>query len=190
MIAQSADPNTICRYLGFCEGSIALTEQTPYTCNICQYVLSRMKLFYGLSENEDDIKKSLEGSCNLFSLENLKQECHDFLNRYQAHFSPIISDQLEPKIACQGIDVCVNHHQTASSSSSTTAPVTDKISTESETHFGKCIFGMNYWCTSRETAIQCNVSTINDFDHEYFSFANDRSRLWNCVNFTFGRRRK
>lgn len=165
MIAQSADPNAICRYLGFCEGSIALTEQTAYSCNICQYVLSRMKLFFGLSENEDDITKSLQGSCDLFSLENLKQECRDFLNRYQAHFAPIISDQLEVKIACQSIDVCINRHETTTLS---TATASTDIPFESATHFGKCIFGMNYWCTSRETAIQCNVSIIDNFLCEWF----------------------
>ena len=165
LIAQSADPNTICRYLGVCQGSIAMTEQTSYTCNICQYVLSRMKLFFGLSQNEGDITQSLQGSCDLFSVDTLKQQCKDFLNRYQSHFSPIISDDLEPKIACQGIDVCTNHLQTPSSSTATTTDAP----TEPVTHFGKCIFGMNYWCQTRETAQQCNVSTLNSFDHPYFS---------------------
>lgn len=154
LISESADPNTICHYLALCQGSIAMTEQTAYTCNICQYVLSRMKLFFSLSQNEEDITASLQGSCDLFSVDTLKQQCKHFLNQYQSHFSPIISDDLDPKTACQGIDVCTDHLPTPSSS--TAVPTDTPI--EPVIHSGKCIFGMSYWCQTRETAEQCNVS--------------------------------
>ena len=153
LIAQSADPNTICQYLGVCQESMAVIEKNSYTCTICQYVISRMKLFFGLSQNENEILESLKGSCDLFSVDSLKKQCQNFVNQYQAHFAPIISNEIEPKIACQGIDICTEYHH-ESPTTTTAEPVTK---------YGKCIFGMNYWCASRENAQLCNVRKLDYF---------------------------
>lgn len=156
LIAESADPSTVCRYLGLCQGSLIVVKQTPYTCNICQFIISRMKLFFGLSKNEKDIRDSLKGSCDLFSLDNLRKQCHDFLDQYEAQFSSIISDEIEPKIACRAVGICTDPHK--ESTTTTAAPE------ESTTKAGKCIFGMNYWCISRENAQLCNVRVTHCAD--------------------------
>ena len=65
----------------------------------------------------------------------------------------MFSMKLEPKIACQTIGICdENYHET-------TSPTPVSSSTKS----AKCIFGMNYWCTSRENAELCNVREIDYF---------------------------
>jgi len=54
-------------------------------------------------------------------------------------------------MACQTIGICdENYHETTSPT-----PVL------SSTKYGKCIFGMKYWCTSRENAELCNVRELD-----------------------------
>jgi hypothetical protein len=150
LIADSADPNTVCQYIGICQKSTRVIVQTPYTCNICQYIVSRMKYFTRFNQKDDEILASLKRACDLFSMDDLKKQCRDFLAQHGSYFSPIISDDIQTKIACQGIGICQNNYK----QSTTTAPVSPV------TKYGRCIFGMNYWCTSRENAELCNVRDI------------------------------
>ncbi|CAF3793085.1 unnamed protein product [Rotaria sp. Silwood1] len=176
LIAEMADPDTICRYLGMCQVSLPIktttkkpapvtysnhdyvhlsTEEKPFTCTICKFIISRMKHFVTLNQTEKEILASLKESCDLFSVINLQQQCKDFLDQYGPYIIQMISSDVEPKVACQSIGACeknvgtsspANHHQSTAS-----APVA------SSTTYGKCIFGMSYWCTSRQNAVLCNA---------------------------------
>ena len=159
LIAEMVDPDIVCRYLGMCQDSSTkkstivtdnIHEQTPYTCTICQFIVSRMKHFIGLNQGENEVLVSLKESCDLFTLDNLKKQCRDFLDQHGSYFSQMISNDVEPRLACQSIKIC---------SKTYTNPTVMTTSTPSptSTRYVKCIFGMNYWCTSRENAKLCNV---------------------------------
>ena len=175
LIAEAADPDTICRYLGVCQVSLARetttktppligsgnhdyihlpVQNTPFTCTICQFVLTRMKQYIALNQTEEEILASLKESCDLFSVLSLKQQCKDFLEQYGPYLIQMISSDIEPKVACQNIRICEKRPQgsmTFNQPQSTAAPVSSSSS------YGKCIFGMNFWCTSRQNAELCNV---------------------------------
>ena len=150
LIAESADPNTICQHIGVCQKSAAVFVQTTYTCTICQYVLSRMKYFTGLKQTENEVLTSLKQSCDLFTVDTLKTQCQDFLAQHGSSFLLITSDVTEPKIACQGIGIC-RYKQSATTESVTPVP-----------KYGKCAIGAKYWCLSHENAEQCNVSNLSE----------------------------
>jgi hypothetical protein len=120
-----------------------------------------MKYFAGLNQKENEILVSLKGSCDLFSVTSLQEQCKDFLNRYGSYFSQKHFNEIESRSACQGIGICNdNYHESTSST---------PISTS--TKYGKCIFGIKYWCTSRENAALCNVKEIDYFYSKYSFFS-------------------
>lgn len=156
LIAELADPDAVCRYVGMCQGSSTkksttmidyVHEQTPYTCSICQYIISRMKHFIGLNQKESEVLVSLKDACNLYTVDNLKKQCKDFVDQHGSDLLQMISNDLIPRTACQRIGTCSETYKT----STTSAPVS------TSTRYGKCIFGMMFWCTSRENAKLCNV---------------------------------
>jgi hypothetical protein len=164
MIAEMVDPLTICRTLGMCDGSStqkpAVLVQTPHTCFICQLIINRMRYFRALKQGETEALVSLKEYCNLFSVDNLKEQCKDFLNQYGSHFSKIISTDIESKPACQNIGICIENNQKST--------VTPSSPVSSSTKYGKCIFGMKYWCSSRANAELCGVKKLNIFLFEIF----------------------
>jgi hypothetical protein len=176
LIAEVADPDTICRYLGVCQVSLPIetstkkstpitysdhdyvrlpTEETPLTCTICQFIITRMKHYIALNHTEEEVLAYLKESCNSFSVFDLKKQCTDFIDQYGSYIIQMISSDIEAKVACQSIGIC----QTNSPASSTTRRQSTPP-VPSSTIYGKCIFGMNYWCTSRQNAELCNVKKI------------------------------
>ncbi|CAF1099474.1 unnamed protein product [Adineta steineri] len=177
MIAEVADPDTICRYLGMCQVSLPKettttikkptpvtypnhdyvhlpTEQTEFTCTICKYVVSRMKHDIALNQTEEEIIAAMKKSCDSFSVLNLKQQCIDFVDQYAPYIIQMISSDVDPKVACQSIGLCTTNSLLTPSTHRQSTPSTP-VSTS--TLYGKCIFGMNYWCTSRQNAELCNA---------------------------------
>ena len=178
LITEMADPDTICRYLGACQvvlpketpatTSQPITypnhdyvtiskEQTPYTCTICVFIVSRMKHFAAENQTAEEILASLRKSCDQFSVIGLKEQCDHFLDQYASYIIQMVASDVQPKVACQNLGLC-------DKSSSTSAPATRRQSTPpvpaSSTNYGKCVFGMSYWCTSRQNAQLCNVSQL------------------------------
>ncbi|UJR22649.1 hypothetical protein I4U23_025689 [Adineta vaga] len=160
LIAEMADPKTVCHYLNMCQDSstkkptdTVVYEQTPYTCTICQYIVSRMKHFIGASQEKDQILLSIKESCDLFEADYLKTQCKTFLNQYGTYFLPMISNDVLTRSACQSLQIC---GETYTNPIATTSPA--PIS--SSTPYGKCIFGMNYWCTNREIAKLCHAEEV------------------------------
>lgn len=173
-----ADPDAICRYLGMCQVSLPRETTTekptrvtygnhdyarlppqdaPFTCTICQYLISRMKHFAALNQTEEEIIASLKESCDAFSVLNLKQQCSDFLDKYAPYIIQMISSDIDPKAACQSMGLCEKKVDTPSSNFRQSTP---PVPVTSSTRYGKCIFGMSYWCTSRQNAELCNVNKI------------------------------
>lgn len=173
-----ADPDAICRYLGMCQVVLPLETTTskpapitysnhdyirlpteppkPFACTICQYLVTRMKHLVALNQTEEEILASLKESCDYFSVINLKQQCQDFITQYGPYIIQMISSDVEPKVACQSIGACDKISKSSSKpiilrKLTTPAPVSPS------TTYGKCIFGMNYWCTSRQNAELCNA---------------------------------
>jgi hypothetical protein len=114
-----------------------------------------MKRFVTLNQTEEEILVSLENSCDLFDVIKLKQQCESFLHQYGSYIIQMISSDVQPKIACQSLGICVKDVQlvTPSTRRQSTPPVPI-----SSTAYGKCIFGISYWCTSRQNAELCNVN--------------------------------
>ena len=140
-----------------------------------------MKYFIGLNQGKKEVSESLKASCGLFSVDTLQEQCKAFIDQREAYFAQLISNDIEPKVACQNIGICgekINQKPVAS----TSAPVV------SSTRYGKCIFGMKYWCTSRANAELCNVRK-----RRYFSSETNICclvfRLWKYVNVMFGPKR-
>jgi len=173
LIAEMADPDTVCRYLGVCQVTspketttnkpvtysnhdyVRLpNEPTPYTCTICQFIISRMKHFAALNKSAEEVLALLKKSCDLFSVINLKEQCESFLDQYGPYIIQMISSDVQPKVACQSLELCEKNTQIFSLPiyRQSTPPVP-----LSSTVYGKCIFGMNYWCTSRQNAELCNA---------------------------------
>ena len=169
LISEMADPDSVCRYLGLCQtlavtGSTAKTptllgtgnhdyvhpnlQDTPFTCTICQFVITRMKNFIALNQTEEEILASLKGSCDLFSVIHLKEQCLDFLEKYGPYLIQMVSSDVDPKVACQSIDACEKSSPVLATERSQSSPS------------GKCVFGISYWCTSRQNAELCNVRSI------------------------------
>jgi hypothetical protein len=205
LIAQTADPDTICRYLGACQVVLPKESSTkpsepvvypnhdyvrfpgdtdpPFTCTICQFIITNMKKSLALNQTEEEIIKSLKESCSLFNVLNLKQQCLNFLDKYAAYLIQMVSSDVEPKVACQSLGICDKNSQI---STSTRRQSTPPPAVSTSTRYGKCIFGMNYWCTSRQNAELCNVNT-NNFDSKVYLFM--IFRLLNCVNVKYGRKK-
>jgi saposin len=179
LISEMADPDTICRYLGLCQATLPKEtsttkptpvtypnhdyvpispEEAPITCTICQFMISRMKHFVTLNQTEEEILVSLKKSCDLFSVIDYKQKCEDFLDHYGPYIIQMISSDVQPKVACQSLGICEKDSQITLPStrrqSTASAPVTPAM------RYGKCIFGMSYWCTSRQNAELCNVNKL------------------------------
>lgn len=149
LIAGAADPNTICHYIGVCQASSSTPSpivQTPYTCLICQYINNRIKLFTDLKHKQNSILPAVKDSCNLYNVVSLQEECKVFLDHYGTYFSQKIFYNMETRNACQNIGICTDNHL-----STTPTPIA------TSTEYAKCIFGMNYWCTSHANAELCNV---------------------------------
>ncbi len=184
LISQMADPDTVCRYLGMCQVALPKetstekpvtypnhdyvrlsNEETPYTCTICQFMISRMKHFLALNQTEEEILVSMKQSCDLFAVINLKQQCQNFLDQYGPYIIQMVSSDIQPKVACQSLGICEKNAQFV-------PPSTHRQSTPpvpaSSTVYGKCIFGMNYWCTSRQNAELCNVNLFVDIRRNIF----------------------
>ncbi|CAF5078991.1 unnamed protein product [Rotaria magnacalcarata] len=114
-----------------------------------------MKHFATLNQTEEEILASLKQSCDLFTVINLKQQCQDFLQQYGPYIIQMISSDVEPKIACQNLGICEKNVEI--SPKPTDRQSTPPAPVASSTTYGKCIFGMNYWCTSRQNAELCNA---------------------------------
>ena len=180
MLAELADPVTICRTLEMCDASETkkptILVQTAYTCTVCQYIANRMKYFTGLKQGKTEVHTSIKEACDLFTVADLKEQCKNFLEQYESDFAQMIADDIEPRTACQSIGACDENNQ-----NSTPPP----ISTSAK--YGKCVFGMKYWCTSRANAELCNVKK-SIFYLKYFFFY--VFRLLNSVNVKFGPNRR
>ena len=175
-----ADPDTICRYLGMCQVSLPVETTTPAkpapitygnhdyvrlpnvrsetTCTIGQFIFSRVKRLVALNQTEEEIIAALKKSCDSFAIIGLKQQCEDFVNQYGPYIVQMVSSDIDPKIACQSLKLCATNSQL--SLTSTRRQSTPPTPMSTITQYGKCIFGMNYWCTSRQNAILCNVNII------------------------------
>ena len=156
LIAEKVDPEVICHYIGVCQDSIAEKStittnptdvQTPYNCIICQSIFHQMIRFPTLKSEQDDLLVMLKKSCNLFSAAKLKQECQDYLDHNRVDFSRVNS---EPKLVCQDLKICSKIDQEST-------VTTTSMSVSSSVRHDRCIFGMNYWCISHQTAELCHV---------------------------------
>jgi hypothetical protein len=132
------------------------TKTTPFTCTICQFVVSRMKHSLALNQTEQEILASLKDSCRLFTALNLQQQCLDFLDQYAPYLIQMVSADIEPKIVCETLNLCPKKEQRFPSfRQSTAAPKSSPVTT-----YGKCIYGISYWCTSRQNAELCNAVEV------------------------------
>ncbi len=176
LISELADPDAVCRYLGACQVTLPKEtstskpvtygnhdyvklpkEQTTHTCIICQFIIGRMKHYVAENQTEEEILASLKTSCDLFSVIDMKQQCESFLDQYGQYIIQMISSDVQPKVACQSLGICEKNPAILATSThrQSTPPVP-----VSSTQYGKCIYGMSYWCTSRQNAELCNVNTI------------------------------
>ncbi|CAF1001411.1 unnamed protein product [Adineta ricciae] len=180
LIAEMADPDTICRYLGMCQVSLPVETTTTAkpapitygnhdyvrlpnvrsetTCTICQFIFSRVKRLVALNQTEEEIIAALKKSCNSFAIIGLKEQCENFVNQYGPYIVQMVSSDIDPKVACQSLKLCATNSQL--SSTSTRRQSTPPTPPSTQTPYGKCIFGMNYWCTSRQNAILCNAVDV------------------------------
>jgi len=170
LISESADPDTVCRYLGMCQVTLPKEtstakpvtypnhdyvylpdEQVTYQCTICQYLIGRMKHFVQENQTEEEILVSLKKSCASFSVINLQQQCENFLDQYGSYMIQMVASDVQPKVACQSLGLCQKDTfiQSVSTKRQSTPATTSS--------YGKCIFGMSYWCTSRQNAELCNA---------------------------------
>lgn len=170
-----ADPDTICRYLGMCQALTPVEASTPrtypnhdyvrlpaaqseFTCTICQYLISRGKHFITLNQTEEEIMNSLKKSCESFAVIHWEKECTDFIDQYGPYIIQMVSSDVNPKVACQSLKICpASPLATAPTHRQSTPPT----ATAAPGAYGKCIYGMNYWCTSRQNAVLCNVNRTN-----------------------------
>lgn len=134
-----------------------------------------MQNFAHLNQEKKDILGSVKDACNLYTDAHRVQECKDFLNRYGSYFSQTIFNNMELRKACQSIGICTDNYS-----------LTNPTQVFTSTKHGKCIFGMNYWCTTRANAELCNVKQFN-LKYFFFYFF---SRLSNYVNVKFGQKIK
>ena len=208
LIAEMVDPEAICHYLGMCQTSLPMDQSTeepstvtypnhgyvhlpiedkPFDCTVCQFIISRMKHFANLNQTEEEILASLKKSCDLFSVVKLKEKCDNFLNQYESYIVQMISNDIDPKAACQSIGICKKSADL--SPLSTRHQSTPPVSTTPLTTYGKCIFGMSYWCTSRQNAELCNVNKIVDSQINISGFLSfSVLRLSNCASVKYGRK--
>lgn len=128
-------------------------QQTPFTCTICQFIITRMKSLIALNQTEEEILASLKTSCDLFSVVHLKQQCQDFLEKYGPYLIQMVSSDIEPKEACQNIGAC----EKSSPSNAYEISKTTLAPKSTSSVPSKCVFGMSYWCTSRKNAELCNA---------------------------------
>lgn len=178
LLSEMADPDTVCRYLGACQvvlpketsttstqpvtypnhDYVTMSKEEPsYKCTICTFIISRMKHYAAENQTAEEILASLRKSCDLFAVISLKEQCESFLDQYGPYIIQMVSSDVQPKVACQDLGLCDKSSQTSTSvpyrQSTPRAPA-------SSTNYGKCIYGMSYWCTSRQNAQLCNVSTF------------------------------
>jgi len=164
LIAEVADPTMICSYLGMCQVVVPqdtmtkksvpitypnhdyvelLTKTSPFTCTICQFVADRMKQLIALNQTEQEILASLKDSCRFFTALDLYHQCLDFVNQYAPYIIKMISNDIEPQVACQNLKLCPKKDLSSPSAID-----------------GKCQLGISYWCTSRENAELCNAVKV------------------------------
>ncbi|CAF0982895.1 unnamed protein product, partial [Didymodactylos carnosus] len=202
LIAEFADPQTVCRYLGMCQ--VILPESTttatkkpssttsvydnhqyvdinvptsshlnsPFTCTICTYVVSRLKYIIIEDKTEEKIMQELDKTCGLFSALDLRRECKTFVDEYGPYLVQVISQDVDAKVACQNLKICPKSELQLPWKMPTKLPdvklPSSSISTKKP--YPKCIFGMSYWCTSRENAQLCNVSSVENFQPTDYHF--------------------
>ncbi|CAF1457395.1 unnamed protein product, partial [Didymodactylos carnosus] len=147
----------------------ASTHQTsPFTCTICTFVVSRLKKIIVENKTEGKVIQALENTCTLFSAFDLRQECKSFVDEYGPYLVQMVSQDIDAKIVCQNLQICQKSEQNQPWKMTTKSTDIEllSLSTIKKSH-AKCIFGINYWCTSRQNAELCNAVEI--CEHQIWS---------------------
>jgi len=115
-----------------------------------------MKHNLALNQTEQEILASLKESCALFTALDLKQQCLNFLDQYAPYLIQMVSQDIDPKVVCQSLSLCPKKAQT-----SQIIPLPNVVPKVSPAPtYGKCIYGISYWCTSRQNAELCNAVEV------------------------------
>ncbi|CAF5008828.1 unnamed protein product, partial [Rotaria sp. Silwood1] len=118
-------------------------SSTPQ-CTICQYVISYLDAALKNNKSEEAIEEALEKVCTILPSKE-RTECDELIKTYGPVIAELIAQSADPDTICRYLGMC----QDSITKKSTT--------TSTPTRYGKCIFGMKYWCTSRENAKLCNA---------------------------------
>ncbi|CAF1319414.1 unnamed protein product [Adineta ricciae] len=158
LIAEMADPKVVCQYLNMCpESSVRESptlpteiahDLTPYTCTICQFIVSRIKRFIATDQDTNQAITATKESCDLFNAENLKTQCKAFVDQHGSYFLHIVSNDILPRSACLSMKVCPITYPITSTS---VAPIS------TSTTQNKCAFSQKMWCLTRAIAKSCDA---------------------------------
>ncbi|CAF3355329.1 unnamed protein product [Rotaria socialis] len=125
-------------------------SETPQ-CTLCHYVISYLDAVLKNNKSEQAVEEALKKVCTILPSKE-RTRCEEFVNSYGPVLAQLIAEMADPNTICSYLGVCQN----SIAKQSTTKPITS-VTTSSPVKYGKCIFGMNYWCASRANAELCNA---------------------------------
>ncbi|CAF3349410.1 unnamed protein product [Rotaria sp. Silwood2] len=122
-------------------------------CTLCHYVISYLDAALKNNKSEEAIEEALKKVCTILPSKE-RTQCDELIKTYGPVLAELIAESVDPDTACRYLGMCQDSVTKKSTTTTTTAKTT---TTPASTRYAKCIFGMKYWCTSRENAQLCNA---------------------------------
>ncbi|CAF0969540.1 unnamed protein product [Rotaria sordida] len=124
-------------------GIIENFNLTP-KCTLCHYVISYLDAALKNNKSEEAIQQALEKVCTILPSKE-RTECDELITSYGPVLAELIAESADPDTACRYLKMCPDSISKTSTTTTTTM------------RYGKCIFGMKYWCATPENAKLCNA---------------------------------
>ncbi|RMX42497.1 hypothetical protein pdam_00020424 [Pocillopora damicornis] len=145
ILAQELDPKEVCTALQLCTSQAKAMEKPKIhlpksneTCEICDTVMTYLKMFLAENETQQEILNVLKQLCSYLP-EQLSSECTAIVTEYGPALLNLIAES-DPETLCEEIGLC---------------SAFKKVTLKKEGKF--CFLGASYWCENKFNAIQCNA---------------------------------
>ncbi|XP_065912710.1 uncharacterized protein [Dysidea avara] len=143
-LINDVGPNAVCVVIHLCTTSTKNVKSNipvgGVECDLCLYVTKYLDAFLDSNSTIEEIIEVLEQVCNVLP-SDIQDTCTDLLNEFGYEIIDRILVGQTPHVICSELKLC----------SSITKAANELMGSS------RCTWGPAYWCSSRETAVECNA---------------------------------
>ncbi|KAL0281348.1 UNVERIFIED_CONTAM: hypothetical protein PYX00_002360 [Menopon gallinae] len=92
------------------DATVEISDKTPPTCYLCEFVMDKIEEGLGDNRTEDDVRRVVSRVCS-YMPKSIEQDCRNFVKKYRSYIIQMLEDNVDPKMVCQEMHMCKEKKQ-------------------------------------------------------------------------------